>query len=177
MARRSSIDQLDPAIRLEVDAAIKRGVTIDKIVDMLHSLGEDVSRSAVGRYSKHYAQFAARQRDMMSVAEAFGREFGASDNSQGKLLIQLITSIAARAAMSRSDDDEIGAQELSYLARSVKDIVLAAKTDADRDAKIREEAAKEAMRKAASIAENAARSAGASEATIDIVKRRILGLD
>lgn len=178
MAGRSSIERLDPRIRVEVDRAIKRGLTVDEITQHLERLGADISRSAVGRYSKRYRELADRQRDLAAVAKAFGSEFGDTDNEQGKLLVQLITSVAARAALPLATDEdvEIDGKELHFLARATKDIISAAKIDTERDEKIREAAAKKAKAEAARDAEQAARDAGASEATIDMVKKRILGL-
>ena len=105
-------------------------------------------------------------------------EFGGSDNAEGKLLVQMLTSIGARMIMKSATDEEAqpDALEFSRLAKATKDLIGAAKTDSERDAKIREEAAKEARRQAAEAAEDEARSAGASEATIMRVKSRILGL-
>lgn len=178
MARRSSIDRLDPKIREQVDLAIKRGATVDEITAKLGQLGADVSRSAVGRYSQKYREFAERQRDLRSVAEAYGKEFGADDNSEGKLLLQMLSSIGARMAIGivDQDDPDIGLKEFELFARATKNLITAAKSDADRDAKIREEATKAAREQAARDAESAARAAGASDATIDFVKRKILGL-
>jgi hypothetical protein len=112
------------------------------------------------------------------VAKAFGAEFGGSDNDQGKLMIQLITSVAARVALPLATDEEIDVdgQELHFLARAVKDLTSAAKIDTDRDAKIRDEENKRTKAQAAKDAESAARDAGASEETIRMVKARILGL-
>lgn len=178
MSQRSSIDRLDPSIRTEVDAALKRGATIDEIVWMLKGLGQDVSRSAVGRYSKRYADLAARQRDLSSIAQAFAGEFGDAEDRQGRLLIQLVTSLATRAIMpiAAGDKVELDGKDLHFLARAVKDITSASKTDVDREAKIREEAFKTARRQAAEAAETGAREAGASDEVIEKVKRRILGL-
>lgn len=176
MARRSSIDRLDTKIREQVDRAIKRGATVDEITAHLGILGAEVSRSAVGRYSQKYREFAARQRDLRTVAEAYGKEFGADDNSEGKLLMQMLSSIGARMAIGLvdQDDPDISLKEFELFARATKSLITAAKSDADRDAKIREQAAKEAREQAAKDAESAARSAGASDETIDRIKRKIL---
>lgn len=178
MARRSSIDRLNPEIREQVDLAIKRGATVDEITAQLAKLGEDVSRSSVGRYSKHYREFAARQRDLRAVAEAYGKEFGADDNSEGKLLLQMLSSIGARMAIGLvdTDDPDISLKEFELFARATKNLITAAKSDADRDARIRDEATKAARAEAARDAENEARAAGASEETIDRIRRRLLGL-
>lgn len=184
MAGRSSIDRLAPAVRERLDAEIRRGATIDEIVGMLldlqsrGQLAESPSRSAVGRYSQQYRQLAARQRDMASVAKAFAGEFGDADDLQGRLMIQLVTSLITRVAMSAAEDEEVelDVKELHFLARAVKDATSASKTDVDREKTIRAEEAKRARAAAAADAESAAKAAGASPETIDLIKRRILGI-
>ncbi len=178
MGRKSSINTLPTQVQAAVVQALEAGATIDDIVDKLGSMGHERSRSAVGRYAKQYGELAKRQRDMRVVAEAFASEFGSGENSEAKLMVQMLTSVGARMIMPMAADDEpeIEAKEFAFLAKSVKDLVSAAKIDADRDARIREEASKEARRQAAEAAEDEARSAGASEATIMRVKSRILGL-
>jgi hypothetical protein len=185
MAQRSSIDRLPPDVRERVDAAIKNGATIDEIVGMLldlheaGALAEPVSRSAVGRYSKNYREIAAQQRELQSVAKAMGREFGEEGDLQGRLLIQLATSIATRAIMpiAAGEDVEMDGKELHFLARAIKDITSAAKTDVDREAKIRDEAVKRTKAAAAEAAASSARGAGASEETIRTVRAAILGIE
>lgn len=179
MGRKSSIDNLPEPIRNEALAAVKRGATIDEIVWTLKGLGADVSRSAVGRFSKEYRDLAARQRDLQSIAKSFGADFGQADDLQGRLLIQLLTSIATRMVMPIAAGDEVtpDGKELHFYARALKDIISASKTDVDREAKIRAEGAKRAREAAAADAEAAGKAAGASPETIDRIKRRILGID
>lgn len=176
MAQRSKIEQLDPRVRAEVDQAIKRGATIDAIVELIKGLGADASRSSVGRYTQKYAELARQQRDMRAVAEAFGKEFGQADDGQARLMVQLLTSTITRAILPMaSEGDEIeglDAKELHFLARAVKDTMGAAKLDVERERLIREQE----RNRAAEAGAEAARQAGATEATIDLVKRRILGL-
>jgi hypothetical protein len=180
VGRRSSIDRLDPVIREEVDAAIKRGATVDEITWTLKGLGADVSRSAVGRYSKQYRDLAHRQRDMQSIAKAFGQEFGGADDLQGRLMVQLLTSLITRVAMPIAAGDEVEGvdfKDLHYLARAVKDASSAAKTDVDREAKIRTEEARRAREKAAAEGAAAAKAAGASEETAAFIRAKILGIE
>jgi len=178
MAGRSTIDQLDPAILAEVHAAIERRQSIDDIVQVIRSLGAEASRSAVGRYAKSFNAIARQQREVRSIAEAFGKEFGSDDGQEGRLMIQLIQSMVTRATMSLAQDDvdEIDPKDLHYFARSAKDLISAAKIDVERETKIREEAKKAAREQAAIDAVSSGRSAGASEATLDTIRRRILGL-
>ena len=179
MARKSSIKTLPPAVQAAVIKAMETGATIDAIVTQLDAMGHQRSRSAVGRYAKEYGELAARQRDMRSAAEAFAGEFGDSDNAEGKLLVQMLTSMGARMVMARAtgaDEEEPDALEFSRLAKATKDLIGAAKTDSERDAKIREEVRKEERQRASDDAVSAARAAGASDATMDAIKKKLLGL-
>lgn len=174
MGRRSSIDQLPPELRLEVDAAIKRGLTIDEIVAAVRQAGGEVSRSAVGRYAQQYREFAEQQREIASVAQAFGAEFGEADNLQGRLMTQLLTSLITRAVMPMLNGEEadLDPKDLHFIARAVKDASSASKIDVEREQKIRE-----GMKlRAADAAEGAARKGGATPETIDLIRREILGL-
>ena len=176
MGAKSSIDKLPEPIRVEVDAAIARGATIDQIVWMLKGLGADVSRSAVGRYSKQYADLAARQRDIASAAKAFASDFGQEGDLQGRMMVQLLTSIITRSAMPVAAGEEEnlpGFRDVHFLARAVKDAVSAASLDVDREAKV----ARRAREKAAADAESAGKAAGASPETIKIIKAKILGIE
>lgn len=178
MARRSSLTSLPVEILAAVNDAIKRGETIDAIVALIAAMGEERSRSAVGRYSQSFAELAAQQRDLRAVAETFGKEFGDADDKQGRLLVQLMTSITTRALMplAAGEELEIGALDLSRLAKAVKDAASASKIDVDREAKLREEAAKVAKRQAAADAVIEGRAAGASEDTLERIRKKILGL-
>lgn len=177
MAGRSSIER-DPALQAAVDALIQSGCTLDEIVEQVRASGGTVSRSAVGRYSKGYAAMAAEQRRMTTMADAFAQDFGDADNRQGRMLIQLLTSITTRAIMPMAEGEEldISGKELADLARAVKDITSASKTDIDREARAREEGAKRAREQAAAAGAEAARQSGATEQTINMVKQRILGI-
>ncbi|WP_353936356.1 phage protein Gp27 family protein [uncultured Sphingobium sp.] len=170
---------LPPSVQAAVMQAMESGATINEIVTQLGTMGHHRSRSAVGRYAKEYGQMASRQRDMRSMAEAFAGEFGGADNVEGKLLVQMLTSMGARMVLAKvngDEDEEPDALEFSRLAKATKDLIGAAKTDSERDARIREEVRKEERQKASEDAVSAARAAGASDATMDAIKTKLLGL-
>lgn len=179
MARKSSVKLLPPKILAEVNAAIKRGSTLDEIVAMLQKLGQDISRSAMGRYSKDFAGMAAREREMTAIAEAFGKEFGDADNQQTRLMIHLLRSVITRAVMpmASGEDIELTGKQLADLARAVKDVTSASKTQVDREAKIRDEEKKRVKDLAAKAADEAGRKAGASPETIARIRAEILGIN
>lgn len=179
MGRKSTLEVLPQPVRAAVARAMENGATIDAIVEQLDSLGHKVSRSAVGRYAKNFSEMTKRHRDMRVVAEAFAEDFGGGDNAEGKLLLQMLTSIGARMVMpvAQGDEIEMTTGEFHTMAKATKELFAAAKSDSERDAKIRAEAARETREKAADDAVSAARAAGASEQTVQMVKARILGLE
>lgn len=174
---RSSI-KADPRIRAAVDEALKRGCTIDQIVDHVAAIGATVSRSAVGRYAKNFSNLAERQRDIQAVSKAFAGEFGEAGDQQVRLLINLVNTVVTGAVLPMFDDkaEELNTKAAADLARAVKDIAAAKKLDVETEAKIREEERKKAKAEAAEAATDAARNAGASAETIDRVRRAILGI-
>lgn len=126
--------------------ALEGGATIDGIVEHLAQLGHPRSRSAVGRYAREYADLAERQRDIRVVAEAFAKDFGGAENAEGKLMVQMLTSIGARMIlpMAAGDAEELDPKNFHFMAKATKELQSAAKIDADRDARVREEGRKQA---------------------------------
>lgn len=175
MGRKSSLDTLPPKVQAAVLKAMQSGATIDDLVEHLAKMGHPRSRSAVGRYAQHYNKLTERQSDIRVMAEAFGKEFGGAENAEGKLMMQMLTSIGVRLIMPMAAEDEpdLDAKEFNFLAKATKELLLAAKADAERDAKIREAT----KREAAEAAETAMRATGASADTINTVKAQILGIE
>jgi hypothetical protein len=175
MGRKSSLETLPPKVQAAVIKAMQGGATIDDLVEHLAGLGHPRSRSAVGRYTQQYNKLTERQSDIRVMAEAFGREFGGTDNVEGKLMMQMLTSIGVRMIMplAAEDDPDLDAKEFNFLAKATKELLMAAKADAERDAKIREAT----KREAAENAEAAMRATGASADTINKVKAEILGIE
>jgi Protein of unknown function (DUF3486) len=171
MGRKSAIAQ-NPAIREAVDAAIGRGCTIDAIKDMLEAMGSEISRSAVGRHAAKYQDMAQRQRDIRAAADAFAGEFGSAEDNQTRLMVQLVTTLITENIMAQGEG-EGSAMDLRLLAAAVKDAIGAAKIDDDRRRIIR----KEAMTEAAGVAVSAAKKAGASPETINLIRAEIMGID
>lgn len=174
MGRKSTLKTLPPAVQAAVVQALEAGSTIDAIVDQLQQLGHARSRSAVGRYAKNYQDLADRHRDIRVVAQAFADDFGGTENAEGKLMVQMLTSIGARMILPMAGDEEadLDPKDFHFLAKATKELLSAAKLDAERDAKVRDAA----MREAADVAVTALRKAGASAESIDTVKFDLLGL-
>lgn len=175
---RSTIDELPDAIRTAVHDAIERRQSIDDIVAVIRAMGGEASRSAVGRYTQRFQDMAKSQREMRGMAEAFGREFGSADDHQGRMMVQLMTSVLTRAVMplATGEDVDLSTKELMELGKAAQSITSAAKIDVEREAKIRDAAARRAKDEAAADAVTAGRAAGASEDTLRRIRAGILGL-
>ena len=171
MGRTSTI-AANPAIRAAVDAAIARGCTIDAIKEMLDAMGAEISRSAVGRHAAKYNDIAERQRDIRAAADAFASEFGNAEDNQSRLMLQLVTTLITQNVMDIGGG-ELSAMDLNFLANAAKNAIGAAKIDDDRRLKLR----KEAMAEAATAATSAAKRAGASAETINLIRAEIMGID
>jgi hypothetical protein len=171
MGARSTVTR-NPAIHEAVNQAIKRGCTIDEIKEIIDSLGANISRSALGRYSKKFNELASRQRDIRAASAAFAGEFGDANDKQTQLLIQLLTTQITENIIAAAPGQQ-NPMELRLNAAAVKDAVTAAKIDDERRRAIR----KEALAEAASAAEKAGKKAGASPEAINAIKAQILGID
>jgi Protein of unknown function (DUF3486) len=170
VGRKSSITS-NPVIREAVDAAIHRGCTIDAIKEMLDKMGAEISRSAIGRHSQKYADMAQRQRDIRAAASAFASEFGDEGDNQTRLMIQMVTTLITENIMA-SGEGEGSAMDLRLLAAAVKDAIGAAKIDDDRRRTIR----KEAFVEAATEVGKMKGMAGATDASLEVVRKRLMGL-
>jgi hypothetical protein len=174
VGKKSSINTLPPTILDAVNKALSAGVKIDDIVALIADQGQVRSRSAVGRYAKKYSALAEEQREINSVAKAFASDFGDVENDQGRLMIQLITSLITKQILPHlsGEASTANSMDLRLLAAAVKDAGSAAKTEDDRKRLIR----KEAFLEAAKAAETEARSVGASDAQVAKIKARLLGM-
>lgn len=174
MPRPSSVEQLPPQILAEVQELIRNRVSIDAIVNHLRTLGEDVSRSSVGRYSKKYSDQLSRFQEAQNVAGVWVQKL--SDNSTGdvgQLIAEMLKTLAFEHLASIGDGkDGTDPERLMLLGRMAKDIASADKMRTDLALKIRQQLAKEA----AETAEEVGKAEGLSAATVDKIKAAVLGI-
>lgn len=171
--RPSSITQLDGEVRSELDRLLTEGkFTITDITKHLQRLGAPVSRSAVHRYSQHQEQIASDIRYTREMATAIGRELEDVSGDAGRLVIESMQALLLRARMEMAEGDEIDPKSLGELTRSAKDLQHALKLNVETEVKIRERV----LAQAAGAVEEVAKSEGFSAETVDMIKRKILGL-
>jgi HD-GYP domain-containing protein (c-di-GMP phosphodiesterase class II) len=179
MPRKSTVKTLPAQIRAEVDRLLADGrYTLDDVVGHLRTMGADVSRSALGRYSQEFEQVAVKMREAREVTTAFAKELGElPDNDMGRVLTELLHTIVFKVLTTQTGaDGEVAAQDVMFLARSLKDLSTATRQSAELEMKIRDRVAAETAKRAAGEAEAVGREKGLSAETVEAIKTRILGI-
>lgn len=178
MGRLSSINTLPPEIKAELDRHLALGhMTLDGLVDYLEIKGHNVSRSALGRYRKDFDKVAEKLRESREVAAAFARELGTVPNDEmGQMLVEMVRTLAFKAALNRTDDTDLETKEVMQLARALKDLAGSEQIATKLAMEIRAEERKRLMDEQKAKLETAQKEGGLSlEAAKEA--RRILGFD
>lgn len=176
----SSIDRLPEELREQIGRLRTQGRTIDEIKAHLEQLNVDVSRSALGRHVKGLAVLKDRMRHSREMALALVDRHGDQpDNKLQRLNMEVMHSIVLQTLTASAEDEDGEAQpvtfdpqEVSFLAKALKDLSGAEKTNTDRIIAVQRETAKTAANKA----EEAMKSRGMSGETIDFIKNAVLGV-
>jgi len=181
MARTSTIKRLPADILEQLQALLRdpRVTQMDataEINKILDEQGHDkVSKSAVNRYSMKMEEVGARLKQSREVAAMWIGKLGNAPQGQvGKLLNEIIRTLAFDTAMHMSEGDEpVAPKLLSQLALAVQRLESAANMNEEREKQIRQQAAIEA----ADVAEKSLASQGMSKQAIDTIKQDILGIN
>lgn len=175
MARKSKIELYHPKIKNAVDTAIRAGASVDRIVEIIESHGEQIGRSSAGRYKQKAEKAMERWVDAQKMADVWAEKI--PENGDVSQLVRQILSAAAHVAgVNLVQGEDIEARELALLAKAAKDIALSAKADAEFQSRIREEARKEALEDAASEVETEARAQGMTDEQAEFWRRKVLGV-
>jgi len=173
-SRPSSITQLDPAVKDAVDTAIREGrLTIVQIVELIARSGGEASRSAVGRYVKNATQKMEDYRQATQMASVWVDKLGKQpEGDVGRMVLEMLRLVAFK---SIGNIEEAAPEDLMFLAKAMKDIAGADKLVVDREINVRKLVAAEAVKVANEVA-STAKKAGLSDDTIDLIKKKILGV-
>lgn len=161
MPRQSTIRRLPPEIRELIGQLLDQGRTLDEVLAKLRELGAEVSRSALGRYSKSLDQVGERLRRSRAVAEALVSKLGQAPESKltrlnvelmHNVIMDLVMSVAEAQDAEPGEDGEAPKVALDpmgamLLAKSLDHLARASKADAELIGKIKEQARKEAEAK------------------------------
>lgn len=173
MARPSKIDRLPGEIRDKIGQLRRDGRTIDEILSVLRQLEVDVSRSGLGEHIKKIDAIGARLRESRAAAEAIMARLGESpDNRTARLNIELMHAGLMQLLAGGEDGESVtlDPQGAMFLARTIRDLTAASKTDVDLELRLRREFAQEA---AAAVAD-VAKEKGLSADVVDAIKLKIL---
>lgn len=184
MARKSSVHRLPPELKARLDELLAEGgYTLDEVLAHLDQLGGQVSRSALGRYSKRYAVVRERLQKAREMGAAFAQDLGEVSQSQlGRTITELMQSLIFDLLMARSEaagdegTPQLESQEVFFLAKGIKELQAAMKTSTDMELTIRADERKRVTADAAKIAETTGREMGLSPDTIAGIKAGILGV-
>lgn len=180
MGRQSSIKQLAPDIQEKLDELLRdpRVNQLDataRINAILEERGEEpVSKSAVNRYKLNMDQVGKAIRESREMAEIWVGKLGAAPQSQvANLTSEIIRNslIDLSLAIQQMTMGESDPEAVASAVKMVKDLAFsheklekAVSETTNRDAKIKEQARKEALEEAAANAEQTAKSLGVSDA-------------
>jgi hypothetical protein len=183
MGQKSAVDRLPENLRTKLlEILHDPAVTQAEIVDVINAeAGETLlSRSSMNRYAQRMKRFAEKNRQAKEIADAYIDKYGTDNrvklgkvvNEQIRLAVfDLIGEIEEINADPEIKKTEI-ADMLYKLSRGLKELEAAEKLNAERTESIR----KAALAEAAEAVEQAAESKGITAETIEIIKKRILGL-
>ena len=160
-----------------INTLLADGVTLDEIRARLEQEGhEDVSRSALGRYKINQDALSAELKRSRLIAETLVREADPSeaDSQMARVGIEMLHGLLMKitAAELSGGQLDLDPREVHFLARAFKDLSSAQKTDADRIAKIRETA----LRQAADVVDTVAKKRGLTKETAADIRREVLGI-
>lgn len=177
MGQKSSIQLLPGDVFEEVNRLYRENATIEQIIDRVAEMGETISRSAMGRYTKNLNRLNERIAAGRDMANAIMEKFGeAPENKQADMNIHLLQAILTEIAIAADNPDGDGVKlkplDAMLLAKALDHMAKAKKTDIETTRKIREEAVKDA----AKAATTTAKKKGLSKEAVDEINASIMGI-
>jgi hypothetical protein len=137
-------------------------------------MGGDVSRSAVGRYTKSAEERLREYREKQQVAEIWNAQLKGNPNGDvGQMLLEAVKMLASRTIEHASDEEEpTDPLYLSRLARTLRDLASADKVKLELAKEIRGKVLAEVAEQAVTVATEAGLSADRAAQ----IRRDVLGL-
>lgn len=185
MGRKSSIEQM-PAEILEQLQSLLRDPRVTQLeaTEQINAIiertqvGETVSKSAVNRYSQKLDKVGKRLQESREMASIWIGKLGAAPQGEvGKLLNEIIRTMAFETSMAMAEDEEPASPKmLANLALAVQRLEDSATKNLKRDEEIRKQARAQAAEQAAETAAQVGKANGLSKAAVTQIKNQILGI-
>lgn len=181
MGRVSSIKKLPKEVQDEIARLRGVGFTIKQLVDHLAKIEgiPEISHSAMGRHIQDVDKAVELLQQSRGLAEALIDKLGdAPESKTARFNIELLHALLTRLMLSEMDGKPatFSPEDMHFLARVVKDLGSAKKTDVEALQKIEERAALKARTEAATAAEAVAKERGLSADTVQAIRAQILGI-
>ena len=192
MARKSSVKALPDGVVKAINFQLqKERLTLDDLVDWLRrEHGFEISRSALGRYSKEYSDLRAELTKTREIAESFARELGPENVSgkQGALLVEMMHSMLMRFMQDEltpggpldEDKQALTSKNFMELCRSIKDISQANRFNQDFQDKLRAQIIQEerdrALQKTAALEKEISGTGATAEEVLKRIRQDIYGI-
>ena len=158
------------------DKKITQKEIVRRVNEMLAEAGVDdeISKSALNRYSTRMETVGGRIRDAREIADVWTARLGDKPTGDvSNLLIEMLRSIAFETTMHMTEGDEpVSPGLIKELALGIQRLENAAMLTTKREKEIRQAFAEQV----ASTIEKKTSAAGMSRTTIDEIKREILGI-
>lgn len=175
---KSSIERLQPEVRSAIQALLKKGqLTLDEILEQIRvEFGQAPSRSALGRYKKHFDEIAKDLRESREIAEVWAQQLGKTpDSDVGKVVLEVLKTLSYRVSadmMAAGAEDRPQPRELAQLAKAMQYIEDAGRLSLAREKQLRDAALEAAAEKVKEVGKKRGLSPQATEA----IRREILGI-
>jgi RecA/RadA recombinase len=179
MGQKSKIQKLPDEVIAEINGMIGSDrFTLDQIIAHLRTLGhDDISRSSLHRHSASVKEIAEAMRRSRHVAEALTKELGPSieEGNVSRRVIEMLQGVMLDMVTDIMLDAEVGIdpKQIMQLGNALKNMAAAQKLDVDRTEKIKEQAAREASKRAVS----AAKVQGLGVDAIRAIERAVAGVE
>ncbi len=179
MARKNKIHTLPEEVVTEINMMLGSGrYRLDDVMAHLRQMGHDeISRSGLHRHSKSVKEIATAMRRSRDVAEALTKELGPSveEGNASRRVIEMLQGVMLDmvTGVMLDADKEVDPKAFMQLGTALKNMAAAQKLDVDRTEKIKEQAAKDAAKRAA----GAAKSQGLGVDAIRAIERAVAGVE
>ena len=165
MGQASNVERLPREVRERIDELLRQKVTLDDIMAKLGELGvAGVSRSGLGRYKQRVEQYGEELRQRLEVANSLIEKLGeAPEGKMGRFLVEALRGLVfdlMAASGAAEDEGGIDDKTIARLARSLRDLAAAQKTDAEVVLRLRKELAAEAQEKLKQLERGGAKQGG-----------------